>query len=356
MPAFDLVPHPPRVAVVGYGYAGRAFHAYLVSLAPGLRLHGIVARDPEKQASARANHPDAQIYRTFDDALADPAVDLVVLATPNDTHADLAIRALDAGKHVVTDKPMCVTLAECDRMIAAARRARRHLSIFQNRRWDGDFLTLRHLLDTGRLGDLRWLECAWQNTRPPRNWRAEAAKGGGRFFDLGAHLIDQILLLFRAPVVSVYCRFHYENSATDTETHAQLTLAFADGRTAIVDTGSNHFLSKPRFYAVGTHGTFQKHGLDPQEEAMKARDIDSAVEPPENHGLLATAAGRETIPTLPGRWRNYYETIAAELTGQSPAVAPVRLEETRRVMAVFDAALRSVREARSIDTTLPGLD
>lgn len=355
MPAHDLVPHPPRVAVVGYGYAGRVFHAYLVSLAPGLRLHGIAARDPEKQAAARVNHPDAKLYPTFDDALADPDVDLVVLATPNDTHADFAVRALAAGKHVVTDKPMCLSLAECDRMIYAARRARRHLSVFQNRRWDGDFLTLRHLLDTGRLGDLRWLECAWQNTRPLQNWRAEAAKGGGRLLDLGAHLIDQVLLLFRAPIVSVYGRFHYDNPATDTETHAHLVLAFADGRTAVIDTGSSHPLAKPRFYAVGSSGTFQKHGHDPQPGAMKAGNIDDALEPPENHGVLVSAAGRETIPTLPGRWRNYYETIAAELTGQATAIAPVRLDETRRVMAVIDAAFRSDRERRSIEATIPAL-
>lgn len=353
---FEPVPHPPRVAVVGYGYAGRAFHSYLVSLTPGLRLHGIVARDPAKRAAALERHPGVRVYPEFEDALADPDTDLVVLATPNHTHADLAVRALGAGRHVVTDKILCLSLADCDRMIAAARAARRHLSVFQNRRWDGDFLTLRHLVATGRLGELRWLECAWQGPRPMSRWRAQAAQGGGRFLDLGAHLVDQVLLLLRAPVVHVHCRMQHDHPGTDTESHALLTLGFADGRTAVVDTGSSHWISKPRFYAVGMAGTFQKHGLDPQEEAMKAGAIDAAREQPENAGVLATASGREVVPTLPGRWRTYYEIIAAELTGAPPPDAPVRLEEARRAMAVFDAALRSAREGRSVATDIPGLD
>lgn len=347
---------PVRVAVVGYGFAGKSFHSYLVSLVPGLSLHGIVVRSDEKRALAKADYPEARLYQDLSEALDDPEIDLVVLATPNSTHCELATQALDAGKHVVTDKIMCLDLAECDRMIEAAQRNQRLLSVFQNRRWDGDFLTVRKLRDDGRLGELRWFECAWQGPKPMRRWRGEAASGGGRFYDLGAHLIDQCLQLFPAAIDSVYCRMHHDHPETDTESHAMLTIAFADGCTAIVDTGSMHYISKPRMYAAGGRGTFAKHGLDPQEEAMKAGRIDQAKEDPKLYGTLKTDDGEETIPTLPGRWRNYYETIAAQLTDKEPPAKPVELREARRVMAVVDAALQSAKSGQAIQTQIEALD
>jgi scyllo-inositol 2-dehydrogenase (NADP+) len=339
---FAPLSHPPRVVVVGYGFAGRSFHTYLVGLAPGLVLQGVCARDPERRVLAAAERGCAT-YADFDAVLADPAVDLVVLATPNHTHAPLAIRALEAGKHVVTDKIMCLSLAECDAMIAAARRQQRYLSVFQNRRWDGDFLTLRRLLVEGALGDLRWLEMAWQGPRPMARWRAQAAQGGGRLHDLGAHLVDQALLVFPQPVTSVYARLHHDYPETDTESHALVVIRFEHGATAVIDTGSMHYASKPRFYAAGSLGTWVKHGLDPQEAAMKAGDIDSARELESDWGMLHDAQGARPVPTLPGRWRNYYELVAAQLTGQAPPVPPVELAEVRRAIAAIEAARASAR-------------
>ena len=323
---------PPNAVVIGYGYAGRAFHSYLVGLEPGLNLLGVASRNAATRERIEQER-GCRAYASFEDVIADDDVDLVVLATPNHVHAELAIRALDAGKHVVTDKPMCVTLAECDRMIDASRRNQCVLSVFQNRRWDGDFLTLRKLLDDGRLGSLRWLEMAWQAPRAPRGWRGQAAYGGGRVYDLGAHLLDQCLLLMPQAVTSVYGRLHYDYEGRDVESHAMVTLGFADGATAIVDTGSMHFTKKPRMQAFGSEGSFVKHGLDPQEAAMNAENIDSALEPEENYGTLATAEEETTVPTMPGRWRNYYELIAAQITGKELPHAPVRPAETRRVMA-----------------------
>lgn len=342
---------PPNVVVVGYGYAGRAFHTYLVGLAPGLRLHGVAVGDPEKQARARQERGCA-IYGTFDEAIRDAEVDLVVLATPNSTHCDLAVRALDAGKHVVTDKIMCLSLAECDRMIEAAHRNRKLLSVFQNRRWDGDFLTVRKLMADGALGELRWLELAWQGARPMGRWRGQAAMGGGRFYDLGAHLIDQALLLMPRAVESVWCRMQHDHRESDTESHAMAVIGFADGATAVIDTGSMHFLSKPHWYVAGSKGTFVKHGFDPQEGAMNKGNIDAAAEAAADFGTMRDEQGERRVPTLPGRWRNYYETIAAVLAGETPAVAPVRLAETRRVMAVVDAALRSAKSGQVVKTEI----
>ena len=338
---------PLRAVVVGYGYSGRAFHSYLISLTEGLHLHGIVARDPKKAAAAAAAYPEARIYRDFNGMLDDAAVDVVVLATPSRSHCPLAVEALNAGKHVVTDKIMCLSLDECDRMIEASQHNRKVLSVFQNRRWDGDFLTLRKLCENRQLGDLRWLECAWQGPRPMRNWRASLAEGGGRFLDLGAHLIDQVLLLFPSPVTRVYFRTHHDRSETDTESHALLVLSFEDGCTAVVDTGSTHFASKPRFYALGDQGTFVKYGLDPQEEAMKAGRIDDAREPEDRFGEVHGLENVKKIPTVPGRWRSYYERFVVEVHGGDPAVP---LEESRRVIAVVEAAFQSARDNRTVET------
>jgi len=337
----------PNAVVIGYGYAGRNFHSYLIGLDSGLNLHGVMSRNPETRARITAER-GCRTYTEFDEVIGDPDVHLVVLATPNDTHADLAIRAMDAGKHVVTDKPMCVTLAECDSMIDAARRNRVLLSVFQNRRWDGDFLTLGKLLAGDELGDLRWLEMAWQTPRASGGWRGLAVNGGGKLFDLGAHMLDQVLLVFPRAVTSVYCRMHHDYDDRDIESHAMLVLGFEGGATAVIDAGGMHFVPKPRIQAFGTRGTYVKHGLDPQEKAMNAGDIDLAREEESAYGVLRTADGEKKIPTTPGRWRNYYEIIAAQITGRTHPEKPVCLEQTRRVMTVFDAAFESAREGNVV--------
>jgi scyllo-inositol 2-dehydrogenase (NADP+) len=332
-------------AVVGCGRAGRAFHAYLVRLTPGLRLHGIVSGDPAK----RARIPDEQgcrAYASLDEALADDAVRLVILATPHDTHAPLAIRAMDAGRHVVTDKVMCLNLVECDAMIAAACRNRVLLSVFQNRRFDGDFLTVRRLIADGALGEVKWVEMAWQGFGPSRGWRNEAARGGGKLYDLGAHLIDQACLFFPQAIEHVYARLHHDfRPETDIPSEALLVIAFRGGGTAVVDCSSLAALPKPRFYIHGRRATFRKFGVDPQEAAMMAGDIDAAREDPAAFGVLRDDAGERAVPTLPGRWRDYYENVAAALDGRAPlAVTP---ESVRRQIAVLDAARRSAETGRT---------
>ena len=332
---YDTLSHPPRVVVVGYGRWGRQCHTYLISRTPGLVLHGVVSASAEKRSQAEQDR-HCRTYAAFEEALADPQVDVMVLATPNATHAGLAVAALQAGKHVVTDKVMCLDLAECDAMIAAGRASRRLLTVFQNRRLDGDFLTVRNLLSTGRLGDLRWAEMSWQGFGPWGGWRGQSEQGGGKLYDLGAHLIDQALLLFPAPVAEVYCRRHYDWPETDTESEALVVIAFQDGRTAVLDMSSLAMIPKPRFYLRGTAGTFIKHGLDPQEKAQADGDIDAAREDPDNFGILKTAAGEERISTTPGHWQGYYENLRDALLGQAPPM--VTLDQARRVMEVIDAA------------------
>lgn len=328
----------PRAAVIGYGYAGRSFHSYLINITPGLTLHGVCSSSPDKRAQI-VRERGCQAYRTVDEVLADPLVDLVVIATPNDLHAPLAIRALEAGKAVVTDKPMAVTVAEAQRMVETAERTGGLLSVFQNRRWDGDFLTVRQLIERGQLGNVRWIELAWQRWGAPRGWRGVAAKGGGRLYDLGAHLLDQLLLLFPQPVEAVYCRTHNDFPGSDVESHALISVHFSDGATGICDLSSMAALGKPRFHIYGDGGTFVKFGLDPQEEAMKAEQIEQAVESPAFYGRLHDGIQETTIPTVPGRWRSYYENIRDALAGE--AELAVKPTEVLRVMTVLAAAFRS---------------
>ena len=330
----------PRVVVIGYGFAGKYFHSYLIGLTPGLVLHGIASRDAGTREKINTER-GCRAYASFEEVIADPEVDLVVLATPNSTHAELAERAMRAGKHVVTDKVMCLTLAECDRMIATAREMGVLLNVFQNRRWDGDFLTLRQAIAGGLLGDVRWVELAWQGFGAWGGWRGQASMGGGKLYDLGAHLIDQLTLLFPQEIERVYCRMRHEFPDTDTESLALVVIEFAGGGTGICDTSSLAAISKPHFYVCGTGGTFRKYGLDPQEAAMIAGNIDAAREDPAHYAHFHDGQSERVIPTLPGRWRSYYENIAAVLTeGAEPAV---KLAEVRRAIAVLDAAFTSAR-------------
>ena len=334
-----------RMAVIGYGFAGRSFHSYLIGLVPDLELRGIASRDPatrqriEKERKCKA-------YESLEEVLSDPEIDAVVLATPNSTHAEMAISALRAGKHVVTDKVMALTEADCLRMIAEAERAGKLLTVFQNRRWDGDFLTLKNLIAEGRLGDLRWLEMAWQGFGAWGGWRGRREMGGGKLYDLGAHMVDQILQIFGEDPTAVYARLHHDLPGTDVESHALVVMEFPGGRTAVCDVSALAAIPKPRIHAFGTGGTFRKYGLDPQEQAMIRGDIDSAREDPANYGRFNDGRTETAIPTIPGRWRSFYENFAdAVLRGARLAVDP---RSVARSVRVIEAAFESAGKGRVV--------
>lgn len=335
----------PRVAVIGYGFAGRCFHSYLISLTPGLTVAGIASRDGatrERIVSERG----CRAYESFEEVIADPEIDVVVLATPNHTHADLAIAAMNAGKNVVSDKVMCLSVADCDRMIESARANNVLLSVFQNRRWDGDFLTLRRAMGDGTLGTVKYVEMAWQGMGAWGGWRGQAEMGGGRFFDLGAHLADQLALLFPQQIESVYCRMHHDYPNTDVESEALFVVTFAGGYTGVCDLSGMTTISKPRFRAHGDRATFVKYGLDPQEKVMIAGNIDAAEESPENYATVKDAKTETRLPTLPGRWRSYYENIADTLAGKAAlAVTP---ESVRRGIQILDGAKRSAQSGEFV--------
>lgn len=334
------MPEVTSLAIIGVGNAGRFIHAPLIASTPGLRLAGVCARDPVRRAEAAAAL-GCRSWDSYEAVLADPTIDVVVLATPTADHVPQALAALQAGKHVVIDKPVCLDLAGLDRLAEAGERAGRSVVAFHNRRWDGDFRTVRRLLDGGTLGTPRAIELAWGAFGRPRGWRATVAGGGGRVYDLGTHMADQLCQLMPSPPVSVFARLHAPLPGDEVESHAHLVIGFADGATGVIETGYIAAIAKPRFRVLGSLASFEKHGLDPQEAALKAGDVDAAREDPECYGWLCDGVTRTRVPTVPGSWRGFYIALGEHLAGR--AANPVPLSSVRPAMAIIEAAFRSAR-------------
>lgn len=342
-----------NVAVIGYGFAGRSFHSYLVHQAEGLRLYAVASRDEGRRRRAEAEH-GVHTYADVDALLADPEVDLVVVATPHNTHADLAIRSLQAGKHVVTDKVMAMNTAECDAMIAASRQAGKLLSVFHNRRWDWDFATVRHVVQQGWLGEPFLYESSITSYGGSRGWRADAAQAGFLLADWGAHLIDQALLLVDADVETVWCDVQSRKWGISSGSHGELQLRFANGVLFRIVVSRLSRVPRPRWYVLGEEGGLVKTGRDPQEPAMIAGNIGAAREEPQDRARVTTTRdgllSETVVESLRPSWKSYYQNIAdVLLKGAELAVKP---EEGRRVVALLDAAEESVRTRASVAVSI----
>jgi scyllo-inositol 2-dehydrogenase (NADP+) len=334
--------------VVGHGLAGRSFHCPLIRRVAGLTLHGVVARDPRVRAEASALWGDGTcVYASLDEALRDPAVRLVVIATPHESHAELAVRTLLAGRHCVVDKVMALSAAEADRMIAARDRSGCMLSVFQNRRWDWDFATVQRVLDQGWIGRPLQIDSAVCRAAPPRGWRGRAAAAGTILHDWGAHLVDQALQLGLGPchrLTAWLTPAPWEG--VDNGGHGRIVLEFNDVLYQI-ETSRICPIDRPRWWIVGSAGGFVKHGIDPQEAALRAGDIDTAAEPPQHEGMIrrpddSGAEADSRVPTVRAHWDAYYRNIAEHLEGRAPLL--VTAEEAREVVRVLEAAARSARE------------
>jgi scyllo-inositol 2-dehydrogenase (NADP+) len=334
--------------VVGYGLAGRAFHCPLIARqrARGLELCGVVARDPKLRSEAVSTW-GVSGFASLDEALDDPKVRLVVIATPHDSHAELACRALEAGKDCVVDKVMALSSAEADRMIAARDRSKRMLSVFHNRRWDWDFLTVRRVLDSGRIGRPLLFESSVCRYASPRSWRGQARAAGTILHDWGAHLVDQALQLGLGPcrrLAAWLTPAPWEG--VDSGGHGRIVMEFDD---VLFQTETSRVcrLDRPRWWVVGSEGGLAKFGVDPQEEALRAGDLDRAEEGPGQHTILRTANDHgevveETLEPVRGSWDAYYGNIADHLQGREPLA--VTAEQAREVVRVLDAATRASTE------------
>ncbi len=340
-----------NTAVIGYGYAGRAFHSYLIGLEEGLNLYAIATRNAERREAAREAYPNAKMYQTIDEVIADDAIELVVLATPHDTHAELAIKAMDAGKHLVTDKIMAMNAAEADAMIAAGERNDVMLSVFHNRRWDWDYLTVKKVIADGLLGTPYLFQVGIMRYGAPGGWRGIKKHSGGILYDWPAHFVDQALLFGDAPVESVYCDIHYNTKwDTDIGNYGNLIIKFENDMRYQIEISNLSMAEKPRWYVVGDEGGLIKYGLDPQEGPMREGDIDSAEEDPANYAKVWTAAGGErrelVVESVRGSWKSYYKNIADVLNDGAELV--VKPEEMRNVMKVYDAAMESAETGQTV--------
>lgn len=341
-----------RVAVVGYGLAGSVFHAPLVAATPGMRVAAIVTGNSERRKKAVRDHPEAVLHDTAE-AITAADCDLVVVAAANRAHAPLAIAALEAGLPVVVDKPMAATVAHAEAMIEAAQQAGLLLTVFQNRRWDAEFLTAQRLIEQGALGRVTRLESRFERfrPRPKAGWRelGDPADAGGVLFDLGSHLVDQACVLFGNPT-HVYAEIAMLRETAHVDDHAFLALRFGDdGPVAHLSMSQVAPIPGPRLRISGLSGAYEHHDLDPQEDQLRAGlrpgDPGFGEEPADRHGWLITPDEERRHPTVPGAWRAFYSGVRDALAGGAPPVDPA---DGLRVLRLIDAARTSAREARVV--------
>ncbi|MGI4731026.1 MAG: oxidoreductase [Janthinobacterium lividum] len=341
---------PIRVGLLGYGYAGRTFHAPLIAAEPGLALVAVGSRDPAK---VHADLADVVVADPLVVATS-PQVDLVVVATPNDTHAPLATAALRAGKHVVVDKPFTLDLAEARALVALAERQDRLLSVFHNRRWDSDYLSIARAIADGVVGDVAHFESHVDRFRPEvrARWREGAGAGSGVWFDLGPHLVDQTLRLFGLPerVTATLAR-QRPGALADDWAHVVFDCRSENGgaRRVILHAAMLVAGGSPRFVVHGTRASLVKHSPDRQEAQLLAGMPPGGAgwgTDPDPIVVHAPDGTRSTIPAIPGDQRRYYRAIAAALAGAG--VNPVPPGQALAVMAVVEAAVRSARAGAAV--------
>jgi len=337
-----------NVGLIGYGLAGSVFHAPLVRSVPGLRLTKVVTSRREQVSK---DLPGVAVASAVEDLLSDPAIDLLVIASPSANHCEHARTALLAGKHVVVDKPLAVTSREASELIELAATRSRVLSVFQNRRWDNDFLTVQHTIKQGWLGEVFHYEVHFDRFRPQikAGWREVPGPGAGILYDLGAHLIDQSLQLFGMPR-AVTADIIAQRYGAKVDDYFHLVLDYFPLR-VILHAATLVPHSGPRFTVHGDGGSFLKYGIDGQEEALKhgqrPGDPHWGADSPVYYGELTAVEGPpRKVETLRGGYERYYQALAACLQMGGPP--PVDPRDSRDGLIVIEAAQRSAAERRTV--------
>ncbi|MCW1876465.1 oxidoreductase [Erwinia sp. INIA-01] len=338
-----------RVGLVGYGFASKTFHAPLIAGTAEMELAAVSSSDATK---VHADWPSVQVVADPQALFDDPTIQLIVIPTPNDTHFPLAKAALDAGKNVVVDKPFTVTLSQARELDALAKAKGLLLSVFHNRRWDSDFLTVKSLLSDGTLGEVRYFESHFDRFRleVKQRWREQKGPGSGIWYDLGPHLIDQALQLFGSPVAINVDTTELRPGAQTTD-YFHATLIYPQRR--VVLHGSMLVAAEsPRYQIHGTQGSYVKYGLDPQEDALKA-----GARPPQEDwgydmrdGVVTLVNGdvlaEKTLLTIPGNYPAYYAAIRDALNGVGEN--PVKAEEAIQVMELIELGLQSAEKRQTL--------
>ncbi|MDN3637891.1 oxidoreductase [Simiduia curdlanivorans] len=336
-----------KVGLIGFGYAAKTFHLPLIEASAAFQLTAISS---SQSSLILKRHPALEIYPTALQLIESKCVDLVIITAPNHTHFSLAKAALDAGLHVLIEKPMTHTAAEAMTLCVLAKSRGRVLTVFHNRRWDGDFLTVQKLIANNALGKLKVFESHFDRFRPEvrDRWRENPGLGAGIWYDLGSHLVDQALTLFGAPTsITARLKMLRENSRNVDYFHVQLHYPSHE-----VILHSSPFSAGPnlRFQLSGTTGSFIKRGLDPQEDQLKSGLLPSAadygIEANQFHGTLYTNSSSHIEPTLAGDYLAFYHALADAITkGSAVPVDPV---SAAQVIHVIEQAVRADREGRTL--------
>jgi predicted dehydrogenase len=335
-----------RVAVIGYGYAGRVFHAPLIAAVPGLSLDFVASCDAGK---VHADLPDVEVIADPLRAATDPRADLVVIAAPNDCHAPLARAALRAGRNVIVDKPFTLSLAEAKELAVLAESDGLLLSVFQNRRWDTDFLAVRQAVHEGVIGEITHFESRIERYRPQvrERWRESDGPGSGILWDLGPHLVDQTLQLLGRPD-SVFASTAAQRDGARSNDWAHVVLAFGERR-AILQAGMLAAGGSARFLVHGTCGSLVKNAPDPQESQLLAGMRPGDAQWGADEDDLLAYDGVQPVRRIPcprGDQSRYYAAIRDALQGHGEN--PVSPGQAIDVMAVLEATMISARENRAV--------
>jgi predicted dehydrogenase len=338
--------------VIGYGIAGRVFHAPLISSTPGLALTAIVTTDPERRARAAAAHPDAALLDTADDLYAS-GVDVVVIGTPNKTHVDLALAAIDRGIAVVVDKPFAPTAAEARRVLDAAKAKGVPLTVFQNRRWDSDFRTVKEVVASGKLGRISRFESRYERWVPEiwDNWREFGApeEAGGLLYDLGAHLVDQALQL-NGPVGSVYAELNRRRPGALVDDDVFVALTHTSGVRSHLWASAAVAHNGPRFRVLGDQAAFTSHGMDGQEDALLAGlrpgQPGWGVEPESAWGSLGLLDDTKPVESERGAYEEFYAQLVTALRDGGPL--PVDPESAIAALEIIEDAFESANTGQVV--------
>jgi scyllo-inositol 2-dehydrogenase (NADP+) len=340
-----------QVGIVGYGFSGEIFHAALLKALEEFELAKFVSSNPQK---VKSHFPNAEVVSNIEDLLSDPNIDVVIVTTPNITHYPFAKQALLAGKHVVVEKPFVNHSKDADDLIRIAAQENKVLSVYQNRRWDNDFLTVKACIESGALGEVYYLQSNFDYYQPQvtNQWREQDLEGSGKLYDLGAHLIDQALLLFGLPdTISGDVLAQKENGVADDYFH--IILGYGKLR-VILHSGTIVKHSGPRFQVHGSKGSFIKYGLDPQADALiqgkRPGDPIWGKEHEEYYGELSIDIGgiplKGKIETIPGSYESFYKELYLSITEKRPA--PVSATDAMNTIKVIEAVKKSNQEKRVV--------
>lgn len=341
-----------NAGIAGFGLSGKIFHAPFIKAHPNFKLHTIHSTGQE----AAALYPEALVVTDYNVLLGNPEIDLVVICTPHQFHANQAMQALNAGKHVVIEKPVAMSSNEVELLIETANSTGKMFFPYHNRRWDGDFLTLKHIIKQGYLGNIMEFEShfdRWSPTISRAEWRYNNEEGGGMLFDLGPHLIDQAISLFGLPG-AVWCMLYIQREGSVVNDSFDLKLVYP-GMTATLKAGVFVMEAGPRFQVHGTKGSYVKYGIDPQESMLKKGrkplSKNFGVEPKKYSGLLHSKKDNKTIrfrhETLPGNYMGFYESVFEAVTlGAEPEVTA---SDALYNIKIIEAALKSHNEKRIVE-------